>query len=66
MHISVRHGVFYEELAKISKVNKRGGWNKWGRLANTAIRNFIVIKSSNDIVKISTKRTKKYKGSLST
>ena len=30
MHISVRHGVFYEELAKISKVNKQGGWNKRG------------------------------------
>ena len=30
MHISVRHGVFYGELAKISKVNKRGGWNKLG------------------------------------
>ena len=30
MHISVRRGVFYGELAKISKVNKQGGWNKWG------------------------------------
>ena len=27
MHISVRHGIFYGEFAKI---NKRGGWNKQG------------------------------------
>ena len=35
----------------ISKANKRRGWQ------NTAIRNLIEIKSSNDLVKISTKRT---------
>ena len=54
MYISVRNGMFYGELAKISKVNKR---RSWVRLANTAIRNFIEIKSSDDLVKISTKRT---------
>ena len=43
-------------LAKISKVNKQGGWNKW-RGKNIVIRNFIDLKSSNDLVKISTKRT---------
>ena len=49
--------------------NKRGGWQKSPKLINgevgingetgknTAIRNFIEIKSSNDLVKISTKRT---------
>ena len=48
--------------------NKRGGWQKSPRLINeevgingeagknTTIRNFIEIKSSNDLVKISTKR----------
>ena len=47
-----------ERLAKISKVNKRGGRNKWSPVGkNTAIRNFIEIKSLNDLVKISTKRT---------
>ena len=30
MHISIRHGILYGELPNISKVNKRGGWNKWG------------------------------------
>ena len=43
--------------------NKRGGWPKSPKLINgeatknTAIINFIEIKSSNDLVKISTKRT---------
>ena len=49
--------------------NKRGGWQKFPKLINreveingeagknTAIRNFTEIKSSNDLVKISTKRT---------
>ena len=49
--------------------NKRGGWQKSPKLINedveingeagknTAIRNFIEIKSSNDLVKISTKKT---------
>ena len=52
--------------------NKQGGWQKSPKLINgeasknTAIRNFIEIRSSNDLVKISTKKHKKYKGSLST
>ena len=49
--------------------NKRGGWQKSPKLINgevgingeagknTAVRNFIEIKSSDDLVKISTKRT---------
>ena len=49
--------------------NKRGGWQESPKLIkgevgingeagkNTTIRNFIEIKSSNDLVKISTKRT---------
>ena len=53
--------------------NKRGGWQKPPKLINgevgingeagknTAIRNFIEIKSSSDLVKISTKRTKNTK-----
>ena len=57
--------------------NKRGGWQKSPKLINgevgingetgknTAIRNFIEIKSSNKLVKISTKKHKKYKASLS-
>ena len=51
--------------------NKRGGWQKSPKLINgetgknTAIRNFIEIKSSNELVKISTKKHK-YKASLST
>ena len=42
--------------------SKRGGWQKSSKLINkeggknTVIRNFIEIKSSNDLVKISTKR----------
>ena len=47
--------------------NRRGGWNKWegwqilvkiingGTGKNTAIRNFIEIKLSNDLMKILTK-----------
>ena len=54
MYINVRHGMFYGELEKISKVNKQ---RSWGRLANAAIRYFIEIKSSDDLVKISAKRT---------
>ena len=43
--------------------NKRGGWQKFPKLINrearknTEIRNFTEIKSSNDLVKISTKGT---------
>ena len=49
--------------------NKRGGWQKFPKLINrevgingeagknTTIRNFTEIKSSNDLVKISAKRT---------
>ena len=49
--------------------NKRGGWQKFPKLINrevgingeagknTTIRNFTEMKSSNDLVKISTKRT---------
>ena len=57
--------------------NKRGGWQKSPKIINkeagingeagknTAIRNFIEIKSSNVLVKISTtKKHKEYKGSL--
>ena len=57
--------------------NKRGGWQKSPEITNkeagingeagknTAIRNFIEIKSSNGLVKISTtKKHKEYKGSL--
>ena len=56
-------------LANFGQNNKRGRCNKRGCLQkspklineeagkNTAIRNFIEIKSSNDLVKISTKRT---------
>ena len=44
-------------LAKIPKVMKRGGWNNGEAGKNTAIRNFIEIKSSNDLLKIPTKRT---------
>ena len=54
MYINVRHGMFYGDMEKISKVNKQ---RSWGRLANTAIRYFIEIKSSDDLVKISAKRT---------
>ena len=60
-------------VVKISKVNKGRDWNKRGDWQNTAIRNFIEIRSSNDLVKISKKKNKKnqkkpkkYKGSLST
>ena len=54
---------------KRGRCNKRGGWQKSPQLINrevgingeagknTAIRNLIEIKSSNDLVKISTKRT---------
>ena len=58
-------------LANFGQNNKRGGWQKSSKLINgeasknTAIRNFIERKSSNDLVKISTKK-QKYKGSLST
>ena len=56
-------------LANFGQNSKRGGWQKSPTLINgevgingdagknTAIRNFIEIKSSNDLVKISTKRT---------
>ena len=44
-------------LAKIPKVMKREGWNNVEAGKNTAIRNFIEIKSSNDLLKIPTKRT---------
>ena len=56
-------------LANFGQNNKRGGRQKSPKLINgevginghagknTAIRNFIEIKSSNDLVKISTKRT---------
>ena len=56
-------------LANLGQNNKRGGWQKSQRLINeevgikgeirkdTAIRNFIERKSSNDLVKISTKIT---------
>ena len=56
-------------LANFAQNNKRGGWQISPKLINgeagingetgknTAIRNFIEIKSSNDLVKISTKRT---------
>ena len=57
--------------------NKRGGWQKSPKIINKeagingeagkniAIRNFIEIKSSNGLVKISaTKKHKEYKGSL--
>ena len=59
-------------LANFGQNNKRGGWQKSSKLINgeasknAAIRNFIERKSSNDLVKISTKKHKKYKGSLST
>ena len=64
-------------LANFSQNNKRVGWQNTLKLINgevgingeagksTAIRNFIEIKSSNDLVKISTKKHKKYKDSLS-
>ena len=47
---------------KQGRCNKREGWRKSPKLINgeagknTAIRNFIEIKSSNNLVKISTKR----------
>ena len=65
-------------LANFSQNNKRVGWQNTLKLINgevgingeagksTAIRNFIEIKSSNNLVKISTKKHKKYKDSLST
>ena len=50
-------------LAKIingkSAINREAG-------KNTAIRHFIEIKSRHDLLKISTKKHNKYKGSLST
>ena len=46
-----------ERLAKISKVNEREVGINGDAGKNTAIRNFIEIKSSNDLVKISTKGT---------
>ena len=61
-----------DRLANFSQNNKReglGGWQKSPKLINgevgmngeagknTSIRNFIGIKLSNDLVKISTKRT---------
>ena len=45
------------ELGKNLQSYKRGGWNIREVGKNTAITNFIEIKSSNDLVKISTKRT---------
>ena len=54
-------------LANFDQNNKRGGWQKSPKLINgeagknTAIKNFIEIKSSNDLVKISTKRTRNTK-----
>ena len=47
------------------EIEGEGGVNEEAS-KNTAIRNFIERKSSNDLVKISTKKHKKYKGSLST
>ena len=56
-------------LANFGQSNKRGGWQKSLKLVNgevgingeagqkTAIRKFIEINSSNNLVKISTKRT---------
>ena len=56
-------------LANFDQNNKRGAWQRSPKLINrevgiygedgknTAIKNFIEIKSSNDLVKISTKRT---------
>ena len=47
----------------MGRMQKRGGWQKFKKLINveagknTATRNFIEIKSSNNLVKISTKRT---------
>ena len=60
-------------LANFDQNNKRGGWQKSPKLINgevgiygeagknTAIKTFIEIKSSNDLVKISTKRTRNTK-----
>ena len=36
---------------------KRGGWNNGEAGKNTAIRNFIEVKSSNNLLKILTKTT---------
>ena len=49
-------GAINEELGKNLQGYKRGGWNirEVGKLE---IRKFIEIKSSNDLVEISTKRT---------
>ena len=50
-------------LTNFDQNNKWGGWQKFKKLINveagknTATRNFIEIKSSNNLVKISTKRT---------
>ena len=52
-----------DKIINVEVCNKRGGWKKSPKLINeeasknTAVRNFIDIKSSNDLVKISTKRT---------
>ena len=50
-------GAIKGELGKNLQSYKRGGWNIREVGKNTAIRNFIEIKSSNDLVKIPTKRT---------
>ena len=59
----------FGQYNKLGGCNKRGGWQKSPNLINRevgiygeagkniAIRNFIELKSSNDLVKISTKRT---------
>ena len=69
---------YFDQNNKWGGCNKRGHWQKSLKLINeeivingkagknTVIRSFIEIKSSNDLVKISTKKHKKYKGSLST
>ena len=68
----------FDQNNKRGGSNKWGHWQKSLKLRNeeivingkagknTVIRNFIEIKSSNDLVKISTKKHKKYKGSLCT
>ena len=63
---------YYQVSNRRRGQNKRGGQQISANIINgeagknTAIRNFIEIKSSNNFVKISTKKHKKYKGSLST
>ena len=66
MHISVRHCVFYGELAKIFKVNKKGGWNKRGGWQTQQLEISLKYNHQTILWNYQQKEHKKYRGSLST